>query len=177
MIVLKTRERIQRHWPDLTEALTDDLRIRRENAWMPPDEGCLTLTRRAGSGTIMGRVTATGWRAEGRIYFQVQGPESPDAADQKVGTVFCEAVYPWGEGRKIEQYTADRVRILWQLRGQTTGYSVVSRSRYRIHREAGCVKLTFWTSEGEPPESLLFRYREEGEEGFVSFRVPLPTRN
>lgn len=172
MISRNIRERIQRHWPDLTDAAADELLAQRENAWVPVGDR-LPLECESHEGAVMGRVTANSWRSKGRIYFQVRGPESPDAD----GFVFCEAVYSAGASRKVEQYTRDRARILWQLNGQTTAYSAVSRERYRIRREAGHVKLTLWTLERELPESLLFRYREEDQIGTISFCFPASTQD
>jgi hypothetical protein len=173
MIVEKIRKRIERRWPDMTKAAIDDLRVRREAAWEAPLNGSLELPRGTSLGTIMGSVTAKGWSAAGRIYIQVEGPESPDAAKQADDFVFCEVTYSMGEGEKIEQYMVDRGRIVWQLRGQATGYSAVSSARYRLCRETGRLKLTFWTSEQEPPESVLFHYCEDGQQGLITFRVPV----
>jgi hypothetical protein len=170
----KTKAWIQRRWPDLAEAPADDLRARQENAWTPPGHDCFPLTRGATHGMVMGRVEVVAWRAEGRLYFQVLGPKSPGDANHESDAAFCEAVYACGAAGKVEQFAADRAWILWQWRGQTVGCSAVPCARYRVHHEAGRVKLVFWTAEREPPESLRCRYRDEDQEGSISFLIPPP---
>ena len=117
----------------------------------------------------MGSATAKNWRAEGRIYCQVRGPESTEADHNGEGFVFCEAVYLVGGSEKVEQFSANRARTLWRSRGRTTARSSVPASRYRIEHDSGYVTLTFWTPEWAPAHTVLFRYRQDGPENWISW--------
>ena len=169
MIGQKTAEWIQRRLPDLTEAPADRWKARREEAWTPPSEECVPLRIGQREGTIMGRVMAKNWRAEGRIYCQVHGPASSEADGNGDGFVFCEAVYRVGGSEKFEQFSASRAHTLWRFRGRTTARSCVPAGRYRIQQESGNVTLTFWTPEWEPARTVFFRYQEDGLEGSIAW--------
>ncbi len=164
---------VERRMPNLADKPMQLAKAQLQNAWNIPAKDFHAMTVKRREGAIMGRVRANCWRAAGRIYYQVRGPESPadvtNGNDTKI-FVFCEAEYRAEQSHKVERFMLSGATKLWKFHDRGTARSIVAAGRYKIERESGHITLTFWTPQREPVETIRFCYREDGQEGHIDFR-------
>ncbi len=179
MIYKRISEIIERRMPDLSERPMQIAQSQLADAWKVPAADFHEMAVKQRKGTIMGRVQAVCWRAAGRIYYRVRGPESPQEVSHNGENgdannfVFCEAEYRDEQSLKVERFSRGGGVKLWKFNGQAAARGTVAAGRYRIESENNYVAITFWTPESEQAETVRFCYRENWREGYMDFRPHL----
>ncbi len=177
MICRNITEIIERRMPDLSDRLMQLAKTQLDDAWEAPAVDVREMTMKQRKGTIMGRVSAKSWRAAGRVYYQLRGPESPGSESNDANNgdankfVFCEAEYRDEQSLRMERFSRGGAVKLWKVNGLIAARGRVADGRYRIERENNYLTITFWTPESEQADIVCFRYQENGQEGHMDFRL------